>query len=166
MLSLENIDAYWHNSSRYDRNRRKDNKETLPSFQTVLNDFRSKHPNDPPYSSSFGATLQGQPAEQSAPNSRSVSPRPTPKCICGKMHRFSDCFYHMEHKRPKDWKPNADILKKMEDLMKTPWYKSAVEKAKQRSLRNEASSTSLVPHTSTIEAPAEPHMPSSNMATA
>ena len=167
--SLKGTDPSWAATSEYDIDMKRSNGEKVPSFMDMLNNFRRKHTTDQysTNSSSFAATLQGRTPEPASPNSHSPSPMPTPKCICGRTHWYKDCYYLMEHKRPKTWKPNAEIMKKVDEALKDPTFKSRVEKAKQRDQRFQTSSTSAATTSATTttsptpELPSEPQVPRS-----
>ena len=74
------------------------------------------------------------------------STKSTPKCICGKKHWYSDCFYlNSNAKVPKNWKPNATVQKMIEDTFaKDPKEKETIEKSIQRykNSNSESNSTS------------------------
>ena len=72
------------------------------------------------------ATLQNNENSNSDSNSSSNS-RWNKECVYGFKHRFSDCYYIAEQKRPQGWKPNPDIQKKVEEaILSTPWIKRIV----------------------------------------
>ena len=56
----------------------------------------------------------------------------------------------MEHKRFKSWKPNAEIMKKIDEALKNPAIKARVEKAKERDQRFQTSSSSATPTPTTL----------------
>jgi len=70
------------------------------------------------------ATLQGNSDSNSNSNSK-----PHKKCICGFAHRYSDCYYIAEQKRPQGWKPNLDIQKQIDEIiLSIPWVKDMVNR--------------------------------------
>ena len=159
--SLKGLDSSWASASQYDLDMKRSNGKEVPSFMDILNNFRRKYTTDQHttnISSSFAATLQGRPSEPASPDSRSASPRPTPRCICGKTHWFQDCFYLMETKRPKNWKPNAEIMKKVDEALQDPVFKGKVDKSKQRlqKFQTSATPTTPIPTTPASENPSEP----------
>lgn len=52
-----------------------------------------------------------------------------PKCLCGKMHWYGDCYYLNPDKRPAGWKLNARIIKLIEEAMKDKGMKEKVERS-------------------------------------
>ena len=54
--------------------------------------------------SSYAATLQGQTPKSSTTPAKSNKTGNTPskKCVCGKKHWYSDCYYLNEARRPKN----------------------------------------------------------------
>ena len=126
--------------------------------QTSANDLLSANS-----SSAYAATLQGRTPDPRGPTSRTPSPNPPRECVCGKQHWFNDCFYLMESKRPHGWKPNTEIMKKVEEALKNPILRGKVEKIKQREKRYQerfqtSASASASP---TPELPSEPQVPRS-----
>ena len=60
----------------------------------------------------------------------SSSPRPKPKCPCGKEHYLNLCFYLNKRIRPENWQPDEEIAKKMEKLLKEDKnFKEKVDKS-------------------------------------
>ncbi|KAL2036636.1 hypothetical protein N7G274_010662 [Stereocaulon virgatum] len=120
LTSLNGINLFWAATSECDIDMKQSNGDKVPSFMDMLTNFRRKHTTDqhPTNSSSFAAIPQGRAPEPTSPNSRSPSPMPIPKCICGRTHWYKDCHYLMEHKCPKAWKPNAAIMKKVDEALK------------------------------------------------
>ena len=136
IASLKQTDPSWASTSLYDLQLKRRNNQTTPSFMDLLNMFRQTSTNNllsPDSSSAFAATLQGRTPDSRGSNSR--TPSPTPPCVCGKQHWFNDCFYLMESKRPHGWKPNTEIMKKVEEALKNPILRGKVEKARQREKR-------------------------------
>jgi hypothetical protein len=70
----------------------------------------------------FGATLQGQQQEE----------RPRTPCVCGKYHRYSQCWYLDDSIAPTGWQENPTIRKTVQDQLKKPEKKAAVDRALQR----------------------------------
>ena len=77
----------------------------------------------------FDTTLQGQRPEDSAEASEgrpSFSP-----CVCGAKHRYSQCPHLFPDLRPKGWKPNAGIEKRIQKtLAENERIRGNVERAK------------------------------------
>ena len=80
------------------------------------------------------ATLQNNTDSNSNSNSNpSSNSRWNKECVCGSKHRFSDCYYIVEQKRPRGWKPNADIQKEVDEkISSTPWIKRIVKLIQKR----------------------------------
>jgi hypothetical protein len=62
------------------------------------------------------ATFHGQ------SNDPTTSPKPNnnghrSSCICGKNHPYSNCWYIIRSKRPKQWKPNKEIEAKISEAI-------------------------------------------------
>ncbi len=54
----------------------------------------------------------------------------TRECVCGEIHRFSDCLYLIEALRPSEWTVNDEIQKKIDTkLAKNDWLRDRVEDA-------------------------------------
>lgn len=90
--------------------------------------------------SAFPTTFQGQPVEKESKNKKDEKKAEDTKdkaskktCVCGEKHRWSECPYLVENKRPQGWKQDEEILKKItEKLEKNSWLKKAIEKVKDK----------------------------------
>jgi hypothetical protein len=72
----------------------------------------------------FPTSLQGKDTDGKDTDSK-------PKCVCQSYHYYAECPYLIESKRPKDWKLDEDIQKKIEDtLKKDHWKRRKVESVK------------------------------------
>src|SRR5438045_173828 len=87
----------------------------------------------------FAATFQNKPIDNAKPEKSdtktskngSKSGSKQYECLCGKNHRFRKCFYIVESRRPKDWKPDPEIAKEIKEKIKTnPKLKKVIEKAR------------------------------------
>jgi hypothetical protein len=67
----------------------------------------------------FGATLQGQQQEA----------RPKSPCLCGKYHGYAKCWYLDSSIAPAGWQENPTIRQTVQDQLKKPEKKAAVERA-------------------------------------
>lgn len=54
------------------------------------------------------------------------SPRMSP-CACGLPHRFADCFYMVEGKRPPNWQPREHIVRRVKSWLREPANRRQVE---------------------------------------
>ena len=53
------------------------------------------------------------------------------ECLCGQEDQFQECPYLIESLRPKDWTPDPDIQKQIEEKISTnPKLKTKVEYAR------------------------------------
>jgi hypothetical protein len=57
--------------------------------------------------------------------------RPTPTCICGKQHWYTDCFIlNPRHPgRPKTYRPAAEAVRKVEEARKDPKINARIKTA-------------------------------------
>ena len=64
---------------------------------------------------------------------KQVSGPPKP-CLCGDTHWLADCYYLVPEKRPKEWKPEGDKQKLVEDALRDSrtkaWAERTLEKRK------------------------------------
>ena len=78
-------------------------------------------------SGAFTATFQGQPADDTT-EEKKLSP-----CLCGIEHRYKDCPYLNELVRPKDWKPDLNLQKQIDEkLQKSLRLRTSVERMQKR----------------------------------
>jgi|SRR5271169_1606272 len=69
----------------------------------------------------FPTSFQGQSIDKN--ESKKKSPY-----LCGEVHRYKDCSCLIKSARTKDWKPNPNIQKKIDEkLRKYPKLKTAVD---------------------------------------
>jgi hypothetical protein len=68
--------------------------------------------------SAFPTSLQGQQQGQQAP-----------KCICGQRHRFSECIYIDASLAPDGWKEDPAVRKTVNEQLKKPEKKAAIDRA-------------------------------------
>ena len=66
-----------------------------------------------------GATFNGQ--------------KTPPKCLCGSVHWYNDCYYLVPEKRPSNWTSRPQIQTQIDEAMKDQQLKAKVEKSLQRS---------------------------------
>ena len=144
IISLKQTDPLWADTALCHLQLGRCQHDPTPSFMDILHVCRQTSKS---YllsvDSEFAATLQGRTAKPESSNSRNPSPSPHKECVCGKHHWYSDCFYLMESKRPRGWKPNAEILKKVEAALEDPTFRANIEKKKQQNLRYQASAKSV-----------------------
>ena len=152
--SLKQTDPTWAATSLYDLQLRRSRNEQTPTFMEVLNLFRQISADNLLSSnsaSSYAATLQGQPPAPTSSNPQNPKKEP-PECACGMAHWYSDCYYLNESLRPNGWKPNAKMVKKVEEALKDSKVKANVDKARKRRADKQTLKT-------TAEPPTEPQDP-------
>ena len=80
-------------------------------------------------------------------------------CLCGELHMYEDCPYFVPAKRPRGWKENEAIYKKINRILNTkPHIKRAIDRVKNRnsSPTSSTSSTSTSSTTSSNSHEAKP----------
>ena len=82
--------------------------------------------------SAFAATLQGQ-----------SEARPKSPCVCGKIHQYAKCWYLNSSAAPTGWQEDLIVRKKVEDQLKKPERKAAVECALQMKKSNSENRSNL-----------------------
>lgn len=83
------------------------------------------------FSASFQGQSQGQPQGQSQGQGQPQDGNhKKTKCLCGETHRFRDCPYLIEAKRPAGWKPDEAIQKQVNEKMKRPGVEAAVKRVR------------------------------------
>lgn len=87
-------------------------KRSLPSLVNLLDMYRQHLRLTQPTSkaanhSAFGATYQGEQQEAKRDETWPQTP-----CLCGKIHRYRNCYYLIERIRPANWSPDPALEKK------------------------------------------------------
>jgi len=137
LLALQQYDASFSNTYEALLNNKLDENRSIPSLYELVDQFRNhqrmQSANSTYISHSAFPTFKGQdqndtPSGQEQPNintnlntnsnSNSSSESNTNsrrkwKCICGRNHRYSDCWFLIPSNRPKDWQPKQEILDKI-----------------------------------------------------
>lgn len=78
---------------------------------------------------------------------------PTPTCICGKKHWYSDCYYLNSKKRPTGWTEVVKIRRKVNEALGDPTVNEKVKKSIAKRLAIDARTASMA---STISTPSTP----------
>jgi len=92
------------------------------SFFKVVQSFRADK-EEKGLSSSRGTdaafgTFRGQKELTDKDSHQKKSSRTSfPKCVCGRNHRYSQCWHLIESIRPEGWKPSESIKRKIEDML-------------------------------------------------
>ena len=106
--------------------------------------------------SAFPASLKDQsldsgPADPKDPKPKdSKEPKSDSKkrpCICGLEHMFSACPYLIESIRPQGWTADPEVQKKVDEKLKLPNVKAAVERARKRIAKGKDQDTPSSPST-------------------
>ena len=79
----------------------------------------------------FPAHLNGQPLESGFTKEPKLDNKTRP-CICGVEHLFSACPYLIESIRPPGWTTDPETQKRVEEKLRFPGIKAAVDRARQR----------------------------------
>src|SRR6266850_194316 len=59
------------------------------------------------------------------------------ECLCGRLHSFDRCYYLIETIRPKNWTPNAEVQRKIDEILESkPRIRGAVEAARRRAKKS------------------------------
>ena len=151
--SLKEIDPTWAAISLYDLQLRRLRNEQTPTFMEILNLFRqhcAEHLIADSTTSSYAATLQGQPPGSSSTPNKKIKDPPPKDCVCGKPHWYINCFYLIKSIRPAGWHPDPKTVKKIDEALKDPKVKANVDKARKKKDPREQASTP------TAEFPTEP----------
>lgn len=104
-----------------------DDEHQRPDLYTVIDRFRihrqilGVESRSTTSRAAFGATLQGQPEA-----------KPRWPCLCGKYHGYAQCWYLNSSTAPTGWQENPTIRKTVQDQLKKPEKKAAVDRALQR----------------------------------
>jgi hypothetical protein len=72
--------------------------------------------------SAFTTTFQDQQPQEGDHEERD--------CLCGESHRFKDCPYLIEGKRPAGWTPDHDTQERIKGKLQNPRLKAAVKYAR------------------------------------
>ena len=129
--------------------------ELLTQYRTYLRNTSTRVARGHNRVGAFSTTLQGLDADRNSPSNSSStsnqqeprSTKPTPKCICGKKHWYSKCFYlNSDIKVLKSWKPNAAVQKTIQDtlandLKKKETIEKSIQRFKEKSRKSKGSST-------------------------
>lgn len=79
------------------------------------------------------ATARDEPETAPTLQGRKPSRRPFRECVCGKLHWYHECWYLIEAIRPRDWVPDADIMKEVQRILeRDSRLRSRVNKAKNK----------------------------------
>ncbi|KAF1960188.1 hypothetical protein CC80DRAFT_404324 [Byssothecium circinans] len=80
----------------------------------------------------LGVTKQvdAEPAKGNRGSSRDRD-KPSRNCVCGKKHWYADCFIlNPRHlRRPKDYRPTAEMARKVEEAQKDPKINARIKTA-------------------------------------
>ena len=88
--------------------------ELISTVKDHIDIHKSKKQGQQYSNSSFGTSYKG--VEENKKGDR----RRKPTCMCGKEHYYGDCLYiNKDLNRPEDWKADLEIVKKIEERMKT-----------------------------------------------
>ena len=117
--SLAQIFPIWVNVSLMDLGFRK---EQTTTFMQILDTFRHLCAKD---------LIANSTGSSSTPNKKSKD-LPPKNCVCGKPHRYTNCFYLVESIRPKGWHSEPKIVKKIDEALKDPKVKASINKARRR----------------------------------
>ena len=83
--------------------------------------------------SAFSATLQGQ-----------SEAKPKSPCVCGKIHRYAQCWYLDNSTAPAGWQENLTVRKKVEEQLQKPEKRTAVERALQRKKKSDSEKSTML----------------------
>lgn len=101
------------------------------------------------------ATNQTKKTNQTGSSTFRGNQLPTPKCICGKIHWYPDCFYlNPKKQRPNGWTEHSETRQKIDEALKNPAIKDKVQTSLAKRLaaeqrQAEQSSQANKPDTST-----------------
>src|SRR5262249_5059633 len=98
--------------------------EQLPDLHKIIELFRNNRrlynaqKGHAPHGA-FTVSFQGQSAEDTKSDTKSDNKSDKDKklCLCGEEHRWRKCRYLIESLRPKDWKPDPNIQKKIDEKL-------------------------------------------------
>jgi hypothetical protein len=145
--------SVWRVSLQKKRQKGKDLPDLYNLVELFRDDMRLANAQKDISHGAFAATFQGKPIDPKDDKKR--------KCLCGQEHQFHECPYLIESVRPKDWKPDPDIEKRIEEKMnanpklrtKIKYVRQEVaekqkedrEKEQEKDSENQTSSDSEVP---------------------
>ncbi|KAN0087162.1 hypothetical protein V8E54_000850 [Elaphomyces granulatus] len=82
--------------------------------------------------STFQATLNGKKPEEDKPEADYGKKKDTRPCLCGEIHRFSQCLYFIPSLRPANWTEDLEIRKKIDATLRDkPSLRNAIRVARQ-----------------------------------
>jgi hypothetical protein len=65
------------------------------------------------------------------------------ECLCGRMHRFKQCYYIIPSQRPSNWQPNEKVQKEVnEKIEKNEKLKSIIERMHKSAISSTSNNTS------------------------
>ena len=118
---------------------------TTMNIHSVIDDFRNrmrlrKTKKSASASHSAFAVNEASQTEDSNKNSQKENKKPSfrgksiepAKCICGKKHWYSNCFYLNQKKRPSGWKANPEIQETVQNAMKEKDFKAKIDRVLKR----------------------------------
>ena len=109
------------------------------NIHTIIEEFRNRirlrktKKSAPASHSAFpvAETKESSKDSNKRPSFRGKSIEPA-KCICGKKHWYSNCFYLNQKKRPSGWKADPEIQEKVQNAMKEKDFKAKVDRSLKR----------------------------------
>ena len=117
-------------------------KEETPTFAALIREFRTAIPSMAAQETSasasaythsaFSTDSKGNSFKDSPATSTPTStqrPQGSRMCACGREHIFGVCYYYNAEIRPSGWKPNAEIQKKVKEVLKNPQMKAFIKKS-------------------------------------
>jgi len=99
------------------------NMEIRDIVQEFRNWKREAPRDDREYHGAFEATFQGHPISGKRRD-----------CVCGEDHRFKECPYLVDSKRPPNWKPDSAIQQQIEEKLKNPRLKETINRIRREDL--------------------------------
>jgi len=136
--------SFWTNTiqSIDDINRRPNLYDIIDRFRVQRQILGTGSSKSDPSRYALAATLQGQ--SEAKPNS---------PCVCGKLHRYSECWYLDSSTTPAGWREDPAIRKTVEDQLKKPEKKMVIERALEKKKRNSDKKTNMPKHEDKTEIP-------------
>ena len=110
--------------------------KTLPDLYRMISLFRDHqrlaNARKGKAASAFPAALKDQVLESSSGDTKeSKTDSKKWPCICGLEHKLSECLYLIESKRPQGWTADPEVQKKVDEKLKQPGVKKAVDNVRQ-----------------------------------
>lgn len=121
--TLESVLRTWHLLRRAPHNQTNSTNHSAATFNTTSNNPQNiplNHGNRPQQ-----RPFMARPSNRQD-NQRDIPSRMSP-CACGLQHRFADCFYIVESKRPPTWQPREHIMRRVKTWLREPSNKRQVE---------------------------------------